>query len=136
MKSSKWDCRLWAARILIGLVIAWNLQAALIFLIAPQRIAPGFELAGLPGMVAVRGVGILFVMWNIPYLLACWHPRRRRTSLWEALAMQLVGVLGESAILLTLPAGHAALHSALLRFIAFDASGVVLLVAASVLTGK
>jgi hypothetical protein len=128
------DLRLWTARILIGLVIAWNLQAALIFLISPQGIAPGFELDGIPGTVAVRGVGILFVMWNIPYLVACWHPRRKRISLWEALAMQLVGVLGESAILLTLPAGHATLHGTLLRFIVFDVSGLAALVAAFVLT--
>ena len=128
--------RLWAVRILIGLVIAWNLQAALVFLLAPQEIAPGFELSGIPGAVAVRGVAILFVMWNVPYLPACWQPRRNRVSLWEALGMQLIGVVGEGAIFLALPAGHVTLHASLLRFIAFDAAGLVLLTVALLLTGR
>ena len=133
---AKADYRLWAARLLIGLVIAWNLQAAIAFLLAPQEAAKGFELGGIPGVVAVRGVAILFVMWNVPYVLACWQPRRNRASLWEALAMQLIGVVGECAIFLALPAGHAALHGSLLRFIAFDAAGLGLLAVASVLAGK
>jgi hypothetical protein len=66
-------------------------------------------------------------MWNIPYLVALWHPHRHRISLWEALAMQAAGVIGESAIFFTLPSGHAVLHSSLLRFILFDFSGLVAL---------
>ncbi len=125
--AKKIDLRLWIARILIGIVAAWNLQCALVFLLHPGAFAPGFEVSGAPGEAALRGIAVLFVMWNVPYLVALWHPRRHRLSLWEALAMQGIGLIGESAILLTLPGQHALLHASLLRFIAFDAAGLVLL---------
>jgi hypothetical protein len=125
--------RLWATRLLIAVVVAWNLECALVFWFNPGIFAPGFELAGIPGAAAVRGFAVLFVMWNIPYLLALWHPQRHRISLWEALAMQTVGVIGESFILFSLPAGHVILHASLLRFITFDASGVVALLGAVLL---
>ena len=128
--------RVWFARLLIAVVVVWNLECALVFWFNPGVFAPGFELAGIPGAAAVRGFAILFVMWNIPYLVALWHPQRHRLSLGEALAMQTVGVLGESLILLSLPSGHMLLHTSLLRFIAFDASGVVALLGALLLTHK
>jgi hypothetical protein len=124
------DLRLSAARLLIAVVVAWNLQCALAFFLHPAAFAPGFELTGIPGGAAVRGFAVLFVMWNIPYLLALWHPLRHRLSLFEALAMQFVGVIGESLILFSIPTGHAALHASLLRFILFDGAGVVLLIGA------
>jgi hypothetical protein len=126
--------RLWTARLLIAVVVAWNLECALVFLLNPGLFAPGFELAGIPGAAAVRGFAVLFVMWNIPYLVALWHPQRNRVSLCEALAMQTIGVIGESLILFSLPAGHMSLHASLLRFISFDASGVVALLEAVLLT--
>jgi len=132
---NKLDFRLWAARLLIAVVVVWNLQCALVFLLTPGVFAPGFELTGVPGEAALRGIAVLFVMWNIPYLLALWHPHRQRISLWEALAMQAVGVIGESVILFTLPAGHATLQSSLLRFIIFDFSGLVALGIAAYLAG-
>jgi hypothetical protein len=122
--------RLWVARLLIGLVTVWNLQAALTFILWPGRYAPGFELTGIPGAVAVRGTGILFLMWNVPYLVALWHPRKYRLALRLALAMQFIGLIGESLILFTLPSGHALLRTSITRFIAFDASGLVLLAVA------
>jgi hypothetical protein len=125
--------RIWAARLLIAVVVTWNLECALVFWFNPRIFAPGFELAGIPGAAAVRGFAVLFVMWNIPYLVALWHPQRHRLSLWEALAMQAVGVIGESFILFSLPAGQAILHASLLRFITFDASGVVALLGAVLL---
>jgi len=132
---NKLDFRLWAARLLIAVVVVWNLQCALVFLLTPGVFTPGFELTGLPGQTALRGIAVLFIMWNIPYLVALWHPHRQRISLWEALAMQAAGVIGESAILFTLPPGHAALHSSLLRFIIFDFSGLVGLGIAAYLAG-
>jgi hypothetical protein len=121
------DTRLWAARLLIALVIAWNLQAALVFLLSPGAFAPGFELTGLAGEAAVRGIAVLFVMWNVPYCLALWHPRRNLLSLKEALAMQFIGLIGESFIFATLSPEHALLQSSILRFVAFDAAGLAML---------
>jgi hypothetical protein len=128
--------RLWLARLLIGIVTLWNLQAALVFTLRPQVYAPSFMLTGLPGETAVRGVGVLFIMWNIPYLVALWHPRRYRLALGLALVMQLAGVIGESLILITIPAGYLVLHLSILRFIFFDGAGVLLLVAAYWLARK
>ena len=82
--------RVWPARGLIGLVFAWNVQCALAFLVAPAGFAAGFELTGAPGEAAVRGVGVLFLMWNVPYAVALSHPLRRHVSLYEALAMQML----------------------------------------------
>ncbi len=127
------DLRLWAARLLIAAVVAWNLECALAFLRQPQAFAPAFELSGVPGAAAVRGVAVLFLMWNVPYLVALWHPRRHRLSLGEAIVMQAVGLLGESWILAQLPEGHAVLRASLLRFIVFDAAGLLLLAAAGLL---
>lgn len=131
---SRVDGRLWLARLLIAAVIAWNLQAAFVFLINPEAYVSAFELSGIAGAAALRGMAVLFVMWNVPYLVACFQPRRHRLSLWEALVMQIVGVLGETFILFGLPAGHILLAGSLIRFIAFDAAGLPALGAALFLT--
>jgi len=119
--------RFWIARLLIGIVTAWNLQAALTFILWPEQYAPGFELNGVPGTAAVRGTGILFLMWNVPYLVALWHPRKYRLALGMALVMQLIGLVGESLIWTTLPQGYTLLRASIARFITFDASGLLLL---------
>jgi len=130
------DYSLWLARGLIAIVTAWNLQAALVFILQPERFAPGFELTGVPGAAAVRGTGILFVMWNVPYLVALWHPRKYRLVLGIALAMQSIGLVGESLLLVTLPDGYILLRGAILRFITFDGGGLLLLIAAFWLAGR
>lgn len=119
--------RLWLARATIAPVLAWNLECAIAFIAQPQLYAAGFEVAGVGGEALVRGMGVLFVMWNVPYGVALWHPQRRRVSLVEALVMQGIGLIGESALLLALPPGHALLRATTERFILFDAVGVLLL---------
>jgi hypothetical protein len=119
--------RVWVARVCVGMVLVINVQCAVAFWHAPAGYASSFELAGVPGEAAIRGMAVLFVMWNVPYLVALWHPRRQRLALWQALAMQAIGVAGESLIWLSLPAGHAVLHDSLMRFIIFDAGGLALL---------
>ena len=126
--------RTWAARALIGVVFTFNVQCALAFLIAPGAYAPGFELSGAAGEAMVRGLGVLFLMWNVPYLVALWHPARHRTSLYEAVAMQAIGVVGESLILAALPAAHPAMHATILRFVAFDGAGLLALLLAAWIT--
>jgi hypothetical protein len=118
------------ARLAILIVFLWNVQCALAFLFWPGRFAAGFELSGMPGEAALRGLGVLFLMWNVPYAVALWHPLRYRISLYEATAMQAIGLLGESLILLGLPPAHEALQASLLRFITFDGAGLVLLLLA------
>jgi len=122
--------RLNLSRGLIGLVILWNLQVASIFLLWPEHYTAAYELQGIVGAAMIRGIGLLFVMWNVPYLVALWHPIRHRISLYEALAMQTIGLVGEAFIYLTLPAIHVALRASVLRFITFDAIGLMLLLIA------
>ena len=126
---------LWIARLLIGVVFALNVQCALAFLIAPSAFAPGFELSSAVGDGAisdgmVRGLGILFLMWNVPYAVALSDPVRRSVSLWEACGMQVIGLTGETFLLLTFPAGHPAVRETVVRFILFDGLGLVALGAA------
>ena len=101
--------RLWLARLLIAYVLVVNLQAAVLFLIQPEAYAPGFELSGAAGEGMLRGMGLLFLMWNVPYAVALSHPLKRRVSLIEALVMQAIGVFGETLLLLSFPPGHPAL---------------------------
>lgn len=66
-------------------------------------------------------------MWQIPYGFALVAPTRHRTSLLEALLMQIVGFVGESALWGFLPLETAPLRDSLLRFMLFDGAGVILL---------
>ena len=121
----------WLARLLVGLVFAWNVQAALVFVLSPGAFVRGYELSGVPGEAAVRGVGVLFLMWNVPYAAALWNPVRYRLALTLARVMQLVGLVGESFILSTLGAQHFILRASILRFILFDGAGLALLALAA-----
>jgi len=126
--------RLWLARALIGLVLFFNLQCALVFLWHPEDYMAGFGLGGAAGMGMLRGLGLLFVMWNVPYVFACVHPIKYRISLIEALIMQAIGLLGESLILFYGNYQDALIRSTVTRFILFDGSGLLLLMLAFALT--
>jgi hypothetical protein len=122
--------RVWTARLFIGIVIAWNLQAALSFIFSPNEYVASYELSGIPGEAALRGIGILFLMWNVPYLFAIQNPIRYKLALYLAILMQLVGLIGESHILSTLSKDHIVLRNSISRFIIFDGLGLLLLILA------
>lgn len=126
--------RLLLPRILIFLVLAMNLQCAFAYIFNPLPYVAPFELSGEPGRAAVIGIGILFVMWQVPYLFALVHPRRNRRSLVEAVAMQSIGLVGETLLLRTIPLTHSVLRASILRFITFDAGGLFLLIVAAIYT--
>jgi hypothetical protein len=119
--------RVWLARLAVGTVFAANLACAAAFITRPETYAGAFELTGIPGAVAVRGIGILFLMWNATYPLVLLSPSRHRPLFGVILVQQAVGVVGETWMLLSLPAGHAALRRTGLRFIAFDFGGLILM---------
>jgi len=114
-------------RLLIGIVTAWNLQAAFAFIFAPSGFVRAYELSGAAGEAAIRGFGILFLMWNVPYLFAVKDPIRYQLALTFALLMQFIGLIGETYIYFTLPADHVLLETSILRFIIFDGAGLALL---------
>ncbi len=127
-KHSNW--RIWLSRGLILVVLLLNLQAAILFVTAPQGFIGAFELAGVPGRAAVQGVGILFLMWQMPYVFAAVNPVRFRVSLVSACLMQLIGLAGETLLLVSIPAEYGLLRGSITRFIWFDAAGLVLLLVA------
>lgn len=133
MMGNRSTLRLWLARILVGLVTGWNLQAALIFIFKPDAYVAGFELSGLPGETALRGVGVLFLMWIVPYTVAFWNPIKYHLALYISLTMQFIGVVGEALILFGLPLEHSVLRTSLLRFTAFDSTGLILLAAGALI---
>ncbi len=116
--------------ILIGIVLFWNLQAALVFILNPSPYIPSFQLEGIPGKVLVQGLGILFLMWNVPYVFACWNPIRNRLSLLEANLMQFIGLVGETLLYSSLPPTETILRATVSRFILFDGIGLVFLLLA------
>lgn len=118
------------SRILIAIVTFLNLQAAFQFMFAPEKYSPGFEVVGTPGDALIQGMGLLFLMWNIPYIVAIIDPDKHFTSLIEALIMQAIGVVGETALLFSLKGEHALIHESVIRFIIFDGGGLVFLIAA------
>jgi len=119
--------RIWFARVLIAPVVFFNLQCSLAFLLTPARYAPSFDLYEPPGIYMLQGLGLLFLMWNIPYLVALINPQKHIISLMESVIMQAIGVIGETLLLTTVTSGYAMLHASVTRFIVFDASGLVLL---------
>ena len=128
--------KIWIARCMIGLVVIDNLQAAVFFLVRPDFFVPSFELTGEAGNAVIQGIGLLFAMWTVPYVLAMIHPVRYRVSLVEALIMQSIGLLGESVLLFLLPNGHEILAGSVMRFIYFDGGGLILLLAAFWITRR
>jgi hypothetical protein len=121
---------LWFARAALLAVLIANMTAAIPYVLRPADYAAAYELTGVPGEVVVRGFGILYLMWAVPFIPALWHPARNRVAFVIVLAMQAIGVAGESLMLAGLPAGHAVLRATGLRFIAFDGAGLVILLIA------
>jgi len=81
-------------------------------------------------------MGLLFLMWNIPYIVALLDPGRHFVSLIEAVVMQAIGVIGESILLMTLEGNHPLITTTTMRFIYFDGGGLVLLLLAFYITWR
>lgn len=122
----------WLTRLVLTVIFCFNVGCAWAFLARPADYAPGFEIEGVVGRTIVRGVGILFLMWNATYPLAIWRPWRHRQALLIIIAQQVIGVAGESWLLLTLAPGHAPLRATAWGFITFDAGGLVAMLLAFV----
>lgn len=82
-------------------------------------------------MTVVRSLGLLFLMWNIPYFFALLRPFLWRICLICAVIQQAVGLIGE--ILIRAGSADPVIRASILRFIQFDAAGLVLLLAALIL---
>lgn len=129
-ESTQAALRVWAARLLVGLISGFSLQAAFSFLLSPQDFTYAYELSGAAGEAAVRGAGAFFLVWNVPYLFAVFDPARYRLGLYFALLMQTVALLGGIYVFVNLPNENEVLAATLIRFLVFAALGWALLLAA------
>ena len=120
---------IWVTRVCFAFVFAANVQCALGFVFTPEAYMGAYELSGVPGRVGVQGIGIAFLMWNCTYPLVIWKPQRHTALAGVVLAQQLVGLIGESLIRVTLPAGHDLLARSIDLFITFDGVGLILMAA-------
>lgn len=119
---------------LIGLVFLMNVQAGIDFYFNPGKYTAANELIGIPGEMAVAGVGLLFLMWNVPYAFALWNPIKNYISLLQATIMQFLGVIGETALLFRFSTqNNPILASSIQRFIYFDSAGLILLLLAMII---
>ena len=121
-----------AARVAVALVFVINVQCAVLYVIHPEAYVAGFELPGEEGAIAVRGLGVAFLMWNATYPAVIAQPRRFRSLAVVVLVQQAIGLVGESCVRAGLPVGHDLLAANIERFIAFDAVGLALMAAAFV----
>ena len=126
-KSTGRRVKVWISRLCVSAVFAVNMYCIVHFIFWPERFISAYELTGVPGVAALQGIGVAFLMWNVTYPLVIVRPDKHRALFAVVLAQQLVGLIGETYILLTLPESHAVLASNLIRFIVFDAAGLVLL---------
>lgn len=115
------------ARIAFALVFALNVQCALSFALWPDAYASQFELYGAPGIAAVQGLGIAFLMWNATYPAVIASPLRFHALTVVVLVQQAIGLVGELWIRISLPTGHELLASSIDRFIVFDAVGLAVM---------
>ena len=125
--------RQWIARLLILAVFAMNVTCALQFIFDPGTYTASYELEGSGAAVAIQGIGIVFLMWNATYPPVAARPHTYRTLFAVVLAQQAIGLIGETALLLSLGT-PGALHASILRFIVYDAIGLVALIVAFLLT--
>ena len=128
------NSRIWIARALIALVFAINVQCALQFILWPGAYTGAYQVEGASAEAMVRTVGICFLMWNATYPPVIARPDRYRVLFGVVIAQQTIGLVGESLLLTTLQPGLEVLAGSIMRFVAFDAAGLVLLAIAFALS--
>ena len=122
--------RLWIARVLVAAVFLLNVQCALQFILWPGNYVTAYQVQGPSAEAIIRTVGICFLMWNVTYPPVILHPDRYRILFGVVIVQQVIGLVGESLLLVGLGAGLEVLAASITRFIAFDATGLVALLLA------
>lgn len=117
------------ARIAFTAVFTLNVMCALQFIVAPGEYVGAYQLESMGAEAAIQGYGVVFLMWNVTYPLFIFKPLKHLALGAIILVQQLIGCIGETCILLTLPAeGADLLASSIQRFIAFDAGGLIVMI--------
>lgn len=119
----------WAVRIAFAVVFFLNVQCAVQFILWPGSFTGSYELSGVAGEAAVRGLGIAFLMWNCTYPAVIIRPERFKALGVVVLVQQAIGLVGETLLSASLPGGHVILQGGISRFALFDGLGLVLMLA-------
>lgn len=123
----------WVCRICFTIVFIVNIHCATSFIVDPGPYAWNFGLRGDSGHFAVRGLGIAFLMWNATYPVFIALPNLFKVVGGIVLAQQLIGLIGESLLLPYLPHASFLFAASIMRFIEFDAFGLLIMTIAFVL---
>lgn len=123
----------WVCRICFTIVFIVNIHCAISFIVDPRPYAWNFGLRGDSGHFAVRGLGIAFLMWNATYPVFIALPNLFKVVGGIVLAQQLIGLIGESLLLPYLPHASFLFAASIMRFIEFDAFGLLIMTIAFVL---
>jgi len=119
--------RLWLARILVLAVFACNMECVYSFMVHPERAIAAYQLAGLGAEPVARSIGISFLLWNCTYPLVIFKPDRYRTVFAIVVMQQALALILEIWLLFTLGPEQQILAKAIIKFIRFDAPGIVFL---------
>lgn len=117
------------ARVAFALVFVVNVRCALGYIVDTAGFLPSFDASGEAGMVALRGIGVAFLMWNATYPAVIWDPVRFRSIAVVVLVQQVIGLVGEGWIYSGIPAAYPALQATIRAFISFDGFGLVIMLA-------
>lgn len=123
----------WVCLICFTIVFIVNIHCAISFIVDPGPYAWNFGLRGDSGHFAVRGLGIAFLMWNATYPVFIALPNLFKVVGGIVLAQQLIGLIGESLLLPYLPHASFLFAASIMRFIEFDAFGLLIMTIAFVL---
>lgn len=124
-------------RILYGAVFISNMICIVAFIIRPEDFVYSYQVYGSAGAeAAIRGIGIAFAMWNTTYPFFIIKPQKNRTLGLVIIAQQIVGLVGELCLISGLDDSLEILSRSLMRFVYFDAGGLVLLIIGYVLLLK
>jgi hypothetical protein len=125
-----------AARLCIVCVFAWNMSCAISFIIDPSQGTVGYELSGVGAIAAIRGMGVIMLMWNISYIPLIYKPSRFRCMFVVVIIQQLIAVAGDMYVVLFDASSASMLYDSVTRFLMFDIAGIVLLIIAYFLSRK
>ena len=98
----------WIVRIIFAVVFFLNIQCAFQFIVSPEHYLAAYELEGVA-----------------TYPLYLINPIKYPTLGIIILAQQVIGLIGESTLLFSLPPEHDLLYDSIVRFICFDGIGLV-----------
>lgn len=124
---------IWISRLVIAIIFIINVQCAIQFIISPSNYvsAYGISKSGIYGDVALMGLGIAFLMWNVTYPAVIYDPVQYMPIYIIIIVQQAVGLVGESTIYYILKAivsKHDIVLDSINRFMLFDGVGLIFMI--------